>query len=342
MFQPLGVLPVAADELDREVVAARFSIDRLFHAERDSTLADDVRSGLTLRRKSIPPKHFYDERGSQLFEAICEQPEYYLTRAEQSLLEAFAGEILCAVRPTDLVELGSGGAKKTRTFFDAAERQGLRLRYHPIDVCEPVLRSSGEALLERYPWIEIRAVVADYDGLLERLPSGERRLVAFLGSTIGNFTPERAARFLERIAGELRRGEHFLLGADLVKSVATLEAAYDDAAGVTAEFNRNLLRVINDGLDAEFEPAAFDHVAFYNRARAQVEMHLRARETQLVPIRKLDLVVEFRAGETVQTEISRKFTRRRLASMCRAAGLEPRRWYAPRDESFGLLLAVRL
>ncbi len=324
------------------VETPRFSIERRFDPERDSTLADDVRRGLTQRQKAIPPKHFYDERGSRLFDAISRLPEYYLTRAEQTLLERVASDILAAARPTDLIELGSGVAKKTRTFLDAAERRGLRLRYHPIDVCEPVLRSSGKALLQRYPWLEIRAVVADYDGRLEPLALGEHRLVAFLGSSIGNFTPERAASFLGGIAAELRRGEYFLLGADLVKSIERLEAAYNDAAGITAAFNRNLLHVVNRELDADFDPAAFDHLAFYNRRRAQIEMHLRAQTAQRVTIRRLGLTVEFRAGETLHTEISRKFTRRRLGSMCRSAGFEPRRWYATPDGSFGLILAQRV
>ena len=228
-------------ESDRPAPDDRFSIERVFDSQRDSTLAEDVRRGLGGRRKSVPPKHFYDEEGSRLFDRICELPEYYLTRSEEQLLERSAREILDVARPTDLIELGSGAARKTRLLFDAAESLGIAPRYHPLDVCEPMLRASGEELLQRYPWLEVHALVADYERHLDVLPDGDRRLVAFLGSTIGNFAPPRALAFLRGIAARLRAGDHLLLGADLVKPVAVLERAYDDAAGVTAEFNRNVL-----------------------------------------------------------------------------------------------------
>ena len=320
----------------------RFSIELLFDPERDSTLADDVRRGLVARRKSIPPKHFYDEEGSRLFDRISELPEYYLTRAEQRLLEASAGEILAIAQPTDLIELGSGAAKKTRALLDAAEALGMEPRYRPFDVCEPMLRESAESLLSRYPWLQVHAMCADYERHLDRLPPGERRLVAFLGSTIGNFTPARAAAFVATIADQLDPGEHFLLGADLVKPVDVLESAYDDSAGITAEFNRNVLRVINRELGANFDPGAFDHLAFFNRAKSRIEMHLRARKLQRVRLARLGLSVEVQPGETIHTEISRKFTRRELEALCRRAGFALRRWFSPDDRSFGLALAERV
>jgi L-histidine N-alpha-methyltransferase len=329
-------------ESDRFAPRDRFSIECLLDSRRNSTLAEDVRRGLRGRRKSIPPKHFYDEEGSRLFDRICELPEYYLTRSEEALLERSAREILEVSRPTDLIELGSGTARKTRLLFDAAEALDLALRYHPVDVCEPMLRASGEELLERYPWLEIRAVVADYERHLDRLPVGRRRLVAFLGSTIGNFAPSRALDFLRAIAGQLSTGDHLLLGADLVKPVEELERAYDDPAGVTAEFNRNVLRVMNRELGADFDPTAFDHVAFFDRRRRQIEMHLRSQRAQRVSLPTLGISVSFRAGETLHTEISRKFTRRALEALGRRAGFSLRRWFSGVTPSFALLLCERV
>jgi L-histidine Nalpha-methyltransferase len=320
---------------------ARFSLERVFDPLRDSTLADDVRRGLRARRKRLPPKHFYDEAGSLLFDRICELPEYYLTRSEERLLRSSAREIVALARPSDLVELGSGAARKTTLLLDAAEALDMAPRYHPLDVCEPMLRASAEGLLARYPWLEVHAVVADYERHLDALPDGERRLVAFLGSTVGNFVPKRAVEFLAEVGARLRPGEHFLLGADLVKEVAVLEAAYDDQEGVTAEFNRNVLKVINRELGGDFDPAAFDHVAFFDRRKRQIEMHLRARRPQRVTLASLGMMVPFAAGETVHTEVSRKFRRQDLEALCRRAGFEPRRWFALDEPAFALLLCER-
>jgi L-histidine Nalpha-methyltransferase len=322
-------------------VDRRLSIDRRFDPVRESTLADDVRRGLGARRKHLPPKHFYDEEGSRLFDRICELPEYYLTRAEEELLGRAASEIMARARPTDLIELGSGAARKTRLLLDAAEELEISMRYHPIDVCEPMIRESGEALLSCYPWLEVHGIVADYERNLDWLPEGERRLVAFLGSTIGNFSSKGAAAFVTDIARALGPGETFLLGADLVKPVRTLEAAYDDAEGVTAEFNRNVLRVINRELGADFDPGAFDHVAFFHPRKHQIEMHLRARRRQRVTLEELGMTVDFAAGETLHTEVSRKFTRRRLEALFRRAGLEPCGWFESADPAFALVLGVK-
>jgi L-histidine N-alpha-methyltransferase len=320
----------------------RFSLERFVEPDVDSTLAEDVRQGLARPQKAIPSKYFYDERGSRLFDRICDLPEYYLTRAEQALLEQYAREILATARPTDLIELGSGSARKTRALLDAAEAEGLPLCYHPFDVCEPMLRSSGEALLEAYPWLEVHAIVADYDRHLDRLPIGRRRLVVFLGSTIGNYTPERTTEFIDAIAAELRPGELFLLGADLVKPREILEAAYDDGAGVTAEFNRNILRVVNRGLGADFRPEKYTHVAFFDPERSQIEMHLRSEEEQIVSLRELDLQITLRPDETIHTEISRKFTEEGLRELCRDSGFRMIRLYTPRNRAFALVLAERI
>jgi L-histidine N-alpha-methyltransferase len=320
---------------------ARFTIDRVYRPERDGTLARDVRRGLARSPRSIPPKHFYDERGARLFDLICELPEYYLTRTEQALLDRHAPDVLGAARPSDLVELGSGAARKTRALLDAAAAADLPLRYRPFDVCEPAVVASARHLLTDYPWLEVHAVIADYEQHLGRLPAGRRRLVAFLGSTIGNFAPRRAARFLGDLAAGLRPGEHFLLGADLVKPDGELHAAYNDAAGVTAAFNRNLLLVVNRELGADFDPAAFDHVAFFDRRRSQIEMHLRATRAQRVHVAALELTVELAAGETIHTEISRKFTRRGLVALLGRTGFRLVSWFTPADESYALVLAER-
>jgi L-histidine N-alpha-methyltransferase len=319
----------------------RFRIETLIDPRADGALARDARRGLSAARKSIPPKWFYDDRGSKLFEAICELPEYYLTRTEQALLERVAEDVMEAARPSDLVELGSGASKKTRTLVDAAATLGLPLRYRPFDVCEPVVREAAAALLDEYPWLEVHAVVGDYDRHLDHLPEGRCRLVAFLGSTLGNYDAASAAEFVRRIAARLRPGEHLLLGADLVKDVAVLEAAYDDSAGVTAEFNRNVLLVLNRELGADFHPEEFEHVAFFDAERSQIEMHLRARGEQRVRLAALGMDVVIADGETIHTEISRKFSEAELDRLCRDAGFAVRSFHTDPDRWFALVLAER-
>jgi L-histidine Nalpha-methyltransferase len=303
------------------------------------TLARDVRVGLQSPHKWLPPKYFYDDRGAQLFDAICDLPEYYLTRTEQALLATVAADIVALTAPADLVEFGSGASRKTRILLDAFTRAGCALRYIPMDVSEGMLRRAARTLLRDYPQLRVHGIVADYEEELAALPAGRRRLVIFLGSTIGNFTPAATARFLAGVHRHLASGDHFLLGVDLVKPVDVLEAAYNDRAGVTAEFNRNILRVVNRELDAGFDPEQFEHVAFFNAEQSQIEMHLRARSAHQVDIRRLRLTVPFVAGETIHTEISRKFTAGAACAMLVAAGFDPLRWYTPEDHAFGLALA---
>jgi L-histidine N-alpha-methyltransferase len=323
----------------RRASLSRFSIRREFDPQHGSTLAADVRRGLARRRKSIPPKHFYDDAGSRLFEQICDLPEYYLTRTEERLLASSAREILSIARPADLIELGSGAAGKIRILLDEAEALDVPLRYRPVDVCEPMLAAASAALLERYPWLEVHALVADYERHLDRLPSGERRLVAFLGSTIGNLAPKKALHFISTIAAQLRPGEHLLLGADLVKPAEILEAAYDDAAGVTAAFNRNVLVVLNAELHATFDPARFEHRAVWNAEEEWIEMRLRSTVDQVVRIADLDLDIEFAAGEDLLTEISAKFRPERVESELWDAGfVVEKSWTNPEGE-FQLTLA---
>ena len=319
----------------------RLRVDVHIDPDGPGTIAADVRRGLSSPRKRLPPKYFYDDRGSRLFDRICDLPEYYLTRTEQALLEGVADEIVALSRPRDLVEFGSGASRKTRLLLDALERATNRVRYLPIDVSESMLRRSAQALLADFPSLRIHAVAGDYERHLDRLPNGRRRLVAFLGSTIGNFSRSQAQAFLTRVASHLNTGDHFLLGVDLVKDTAVLHAAYNDADGVTAEFNRNLLHVINRTLDSDFDPLAFDHLAFFNAEESQIEMHLSAQHAHEVQVRALALTVPFEAGETIHTEISRKFTRAETEAMLDRAGFTPVRWYEPANRYFALSLAVR-
>lgn len=319
----------------------RFVVEVHVRPGEGSTLAEDVRAGLCRRPRSIPSKHFYDDLGSLLFDRICDTPEYYPTRTELGLLLRFARPILAACRPTDLVELGSGAARKTRALLDAAAAEGIRCRYVPFDLSEGMLRSGAQRLLATYPWLRIHGVVGDYDRHLDRIPRGERRLIAFLGGTIGNFTEQEAQRFLRRIAATMGPGDRLLLGSDLLKDRRVLHAAYNDAAGLTAAFNKNVLRVINRELGGRFDLDRFDHLAFFDEERRQIEMHLRAREAMEVAINRLGMVVPFEAGETIRTEISRKFTRKGIEALYRAAGLALESWHVPEDEAFAISVARR-
>ncbi len=318
----------------------RFTLD-VHWTPSVGTLAEDVRSGLSTTPKTLPPKYFYDERGSDLFDRICDTDEYYPTRTEHALLERVADFIVRVARPTDLVELGSGAARKTRSLLDAIERAGLRSRYVPFDVSESMLSVTARALLEEYPWLEIHGIVGDYDAHMGALPPGARRLILFLGSTIGNFDEHLSVEFLARIARRMGPDDHLLLGTDLVKDQGVLDAAYNDRQGLTAEFNKNVLRVVNRELGGCFDPEAFEHRAFFDPGTQRVEMHLVSKQAQTVRIGDLDLDVTFEAGESVMTEISRKFTKASTIAMLERAGLRMTHWYTARDDWFGLSLARR-
>ena len=321
-------------ELDRVVVESHLDDGE------PRSLADDVLDGLTRPFKELPPKHFYDARGAELFDRICELPEYYPTRCERAILEEHAAGIVAATGATELVELGSGTAAKSRILLRAMEDAGTLERYLPIDVTESMVRACAEALVGEFGGLRVHGIVGDFERHLDRVPRPEgHRVVAFLGGTIGNFTPGSRRRFLRSMAGLLGDDGRLLLGTDLVKDVATLEAAYDDSAGVTAEFNRNVLRVLNRELDADFAVDAFEHIAFFDREREWIEMRLRAVRPQRVTIRRLDMVVSFAAGEELRTEISAKFTRERLDGDLAAAGLEVEEQFVDPDGLFALTLA---
>ncbi|HSS81522.1 MAG TPA: L-histidine N(alpha)-methyltransferase, partial [Gaiellaceae bacterium] len=310
----------------------------LFSAEdRRLALREEALHGLTSTPKELPPKWFYDRRGSELFEAITRLPEYYLTRAERSILEPRAAEIAELTEATTLIELGSGTSDKTRLLLDALAPR----RFVPFDVSEEMLRASAERLALRYPALEITALVGDFDLPLPPLPAGEPRLLAFLGSTIGNLMPTRRKLFLNDVASSLDEGDWFLLGADLVKTSARLEAAYDDAAGVTREFNLNVLRVLNHELDADFDLPAFEHVARWNAEAEWMEIFVRSTRQQTVRLEALELEVAFEAGELMRTEISAKFHLPRLVGELEAAGLATRCCWTDPAGDFALLLAMR-
>ena len=303
-------------------------------------LEEDVRRGLTGRPKSLPPKYFYDRAGSLLFERITELPEYYPTRTESALLAEILPGLLGEFLPDDIVEIGSGNSEKTRRILDAVNRGGRPVRYVPLDVDRLTLETTAERLLHDYPNLTVHAVVGDFERDLGHVPAPSgRRLAMFLGSTIGNLDEPAQRRLLASLRDLLRdAGDRLLLGVDLVKDVKTLEAAYDDAAGVTAEFNRNILRVVNRGVDGDFDPAAFRHVAFYNEAAARIEMHLVAESAQAVRLRRLGLTIRFRRGEAIWTESSYKFTRPGVEALLDATGLRLHRWHVDPANHFALAL----
>ncbi len=308
-------------------------------AELATALRDDARRGLTATPKDLPPKWFYDDRGSQLFDEITRLEEYYPTRRERSILEARADDIATASGADTLIELGSGTSEKTRLLLAAMARADLLSRFVPFDVSEQTLRDAASAISGEHPGIEVHAVVGDFERHLDRLPGGGRRLVAFLGGTIGNLPPVVRAEFLAAISAGLAPGDSFLLGTDLVKDAGRLVRAYDDAAGVTAAFNRNVLSVINRELGADFEVDAFEHVARWNADDEWIEMWLRSPVAQTVKVPELDLIVEFAAGEEMRTEISAKFRRDRVQAELAAAGLELAEWWTDPEGDFALSLA---
>jgi L-histidine N-alpha-methyltransferase len=301
-------------------------------------LAADVRAGLSASPKELPPKWFYDDRGSKLFDEITRLPEYYPTRAERSILDARAGDIAAATRADTLVELGSGTSEKTRLLLSALADAGTLTRFVPFDVSEQTLRDAAAAIAVEYG-IDVHAVVGDFERHLGTLPGGGRRLVAFLGGTIGNLTPDARAEFLAEIAAGLGPDDALLLGTDLVKDADRLEAAYDDAAGVTAEFNRNVLRVVNRELDADFDPDAFDHVARFDPEAEWIEMRLRATRPMTAHLTALDLTVHFAADEELRTEISAKFRRARVEAELEAANLTMTSWWTDTAGDFAVSLS---
>ncbi|MFE2092646.1 L-histidine N(alpha)-methyltransferase [Streptomyces sp. NPDC002596] len=303
----------------------------------DAALRADVLHGLTRHPKTLPPKWFYDARGSELFEEITRLPEYYPTRAEREILVARASGIAAASGAQTLVELGSGSSEKTRYLLDALPALHS---YVPVDVSESALRGAAETLLAERPDLSIHALIADFTDGLTLPDTPGPRLVAFLGGTIGNLLPDERAVFLKSVRSLLSPGDALLLGTDLVKDEETLVAAYDDAAGVTAAFNKNVLTVVDRELGADFDPADFDHVALWDPKREWIEMRLRARRALTVKIPELDLVVPFTAGEELRTEISAKFRKEGIRGELASAGLTLTQWWTDSADRFAVSLAT--
>lgn len=310
--------------------------DSAYHA-----LRRDVLEGLQQTPKSLPPKWFYDAVGSELFDQITRLPEYYPTRAEAEILRARSVEIAAASEADTLVELGSGTSEKTRQLLDALRARGSLRKFVPFDVDANVLSESAAAIQREYSGVEIQAVCGDFEEHLTEIPGGGRRLFVFLGSTIGNLTPVPRAKFLATLAGVMRTGDSLLLGTDLVKDADRLVRAYDDAAGVTARFNRNVLTVVNRELDADFDVDAYQHVARWNVAEERIEMWLRADTPQRVHVGALNLTADFEAGEEMLTEVSCKFRPDAVGAELAEAGLRRSRWWTDDAGDFGLSLAVK-
>lgn len=316
-----------------------FHTRRVPAARRVPSLAEDVLAGFDREPRSLAPKYFYDERGSQLFDRICDTPEYYPTRTERALLAEHADEIVRRSRPDHIVELGSGTSRKTTELLAACERIGMAPVYWPFDVCESVLRQAGEHLLARFPWLRVEAMIGDYTAGLDHLPSFDGRcLFVFLGGTFGNFEADDGRLLLDELERAMDGDDAFLLGVDRVKDRRVLEAAYNDAAGVTAAFNRNVLRVLNRELGADFDPDAFRHEALFDEHEARIEMILRPDRAQRVHMAELGRSYRFRAGEPLRTEISRKFTGEQLERELGAAGLERAVTYIAPGDYFSLEL----
>ena len=320
----------------------RLQVEYLLDNQR--VAVDDGREvirGLTQSQKSLPPRYFYDSRGSQLFEQICQLPEYYPTRTEAGILKQYGGEIAKLTGACELIELGSGSSTKTRLLLDAYERLNYPLAYCPIDVSGSMLKESAYELLADYPTLKIHGLVSTYEQALTSLKPSPlpQRMVLFLGSTIGNFTPPECARALSQIVNALDMGDYFLLGIDLQKPIDILEAAYNDSQGITAAFNLNILQHLNWRFQGNFDPDLLTHQAFYNSAAAQIEMHLVCQQSHSVSLNALDFQVNFEQGETILTEISRKFNLQQMQDYLLTCGLEPLQVWTDSQQWFGLLLS---
>ncbi len=302
---------------------------------------EEIRVGLLSNPPTIPAKYFYDERGSELFEQICELPEYYQARTEHALLKTMADDVVTQTGAEELVELGSGAATKTRVVLDAMARAKQLRFYVPFDVSEGIVRRVAQELVEEYKELQVHGVVGDFLAHLEHIPQGGRRLVMLLGGTIGNLGPEAAQTFLSSVFYEMDQGDFFLLGVQLITDVNRLEAAYNDSAGLTAAFNKNILHALQSVIRAEFDPDAFDHVARFNQSEHRIEMRLRSVREQVIPIPELELTLCLKEGEGILTEISTKYMRPHVEALLVRAGFSPVAWYTDPDHLHGLALAQK-
>ncbi len=325
-----------------QLLTTEIAVRNWLKTDERGSMAQDVRMGLTAAQKYLPSKYFYDARGSELFEAICHLPEYYPTRIELRLLRAHALDIVREFQWGDLVELGSGANWKIRTLLDAlGPRRRSNVRYVPVDVSDAALMVSAQELLKAYPELEVNGIVGDFTRDLHGIQSSRPKLVLFFGSTIGNLDKQESRTFLTAVAEILNPDDRFILGLDMIKDTEVLEAAYNDSRGITAEFNKNILLVLNRELGADFDTDDFDHVAFFNPEKGQMEMHLAARRDISVIVQQLDLTIHLRKGETIRTEICRKFSQSSTRQMLRRSGLEVKRWFSDAEEWFSVAEIVR-
>lgn len=340
----MSIPKAASSKSPKSTIEQRLQIEHLQKYDvqifNPLTEGSDVVKGLTQTPKWISARYFYDDRGSELFEQICELPEYYLTRTETAILNKYAVEIAQMTGACELVELGSGSSTKTRILLDAYNQLEYPLRYLPVDVSAGILESSARELLADYPSLNVHAIVGTYERALDQLAPTQLpgRMICFIGSTLGNLTPAQCNVFFSQITDALCKGEYFLLGVDLQKPKQLLEAAYNDRSGVTAAFNLNMLNHLNWRFDGNFDPQMFEHWAFYHQTEHQIEMHLRSRRSHIVQLRALDLTIEFTAGETIHTEISRKFNLVSLQQQLQSWGLVPLKTWSDPQQWFGLIL----
>ncbi|MEM7793691.1 MAG: L-histidine N(alpha)-methyltransferase [Cyanobacteria bacterium P01_C01_bin.118] len=322
---------------------ARLHIQTLQRDFADAGDGQDVIEGLIQTPKSLPPKYFYDRLGSELFEKICTLSEYYPTRTESAIFETYADEITQLTGACELVELGSGSATKTRILLDAYQTNNLPLAYVPVDVSGTMLKASSQQLLWDYPTLSIHGLIGTYEPALRSLPAPQlaSRMVMFIGSTLGNLSPEQCDRFLQRVSDALEPGQFFLLGLDLQKDISTIEAAYNDAQGVTAMFNLNMLRHLNHRYDGDFCLDQFCHRAIYNSTEHRIEMYLESQRQQTVTLKGLDLKVKFAKGERILSEISRKFDPTDMAQQLAYHGLQVRKTFTDKRQWFGVILAQK-
>ena len=314
-------------------------IDVHLNTRDPAAIKEEIRAGLFSTPRTLPTKYLYDDRGSALFERICESPEYYQTRTEHALLKTVADEVIARTGAEELVELGSGAATKTRVLLDAMARANHLRFYVPFDFSEGIVRRVARELVEEYDGLRVHGVVGDFLAHLEHLPDGGPRLVIFLGGTIGNMGPQDALAFLSSIHHEMDSGDCILLGAQLITDVARMEAAYNDAAGLTATFNKNMLAVVNSVTGAEFDPDAFAHVARFNHDERWIEIFLRSIRAQVIPIPELELALHLQEGEDLLAEISCKYTRGQVERLLTEAGFNPVAWYSDPHQLHGLALA---
>ena len=338
----MSISQAVSDKSSSEyAIEKRLQIEYLINSAGELPEGIDVVKGLSQSQKTLPPRYFYDDKGSQLFEQICELPEYYPTRTEAAILRERAAEIARMTGAGEIVELGSGSSTKTRILLDAYEKLSYPLRYLPIDVSGGILESSARQLLADYPSLQVHGLVSTYELALQRLKSAwqsQSRTICFLGSTLGNLNPQECDVFLSQITAAMEAGDYLLLGFDLQKAKDLLSSAYNDSQGVTAAFNLNMLHHLNRRFEGNFDTTQFEHWAFYNESGHQVEMHLRSTRSQTVHLRGINLTVDFAPGETILTEISRKFNLNTMKQELQSRGLVPLQVWTDINKWFGLLL----